>query len=101
MPGMTAKDYVDAQLTERVILTMRAPEIGALCRRYAGMDAKTAYRVWKLRSYNYDRVLTEAEYNVRERLQAAISAGMIMDNIACESRWPSELPRAECRQDAA
>ena len=82
MPSMTAKDFEDAQLAERVILTMRKPEIGALCRKYAGMDAYTTYRVWALRAYNYDRVLPDAEYNVRERLHTAISAGMIMSEIA-------------------
>jgi hypothetical protein len=89
---MTAKDFEDAQLAERVILTMREPEIGALCRRYAGMDAKTAFMVWRLRSYNYDRVLPAAEINVRARLQQAISAGMMMADIASLiARLPSEI----------
>ena len=90
MPGMTASDHEDARLTESVILTMRKPEIGALCRRYAGMDARTARKVWTLRAENYERVLPEAEFNVLDRLQVAVAAGILMSE--------SKMPMGDCAE---
>ena len=100
MPGMTASDHEDARLTESVILTMRKPEIGALCRRYAGMDARTARKVWALRAENYERVLPEAEFNVLDRLQVAIAAGILMSELSPQITF-ARLPADSSGQSVA